>query len=350
MKKRNRLTKISISLLIVLFILLLLVACDDSSELKYSVNDDGETCTITGIGKNKIDDLVIPEEIDGYTVVAIADNAFMDCNFKTVTLPKTLKQIGKSAFESCLSLEIINIPSKVTEIQERTFYGCTNLIFIKFPEGLTDIKDFAFRYCEHLESVEFPSTLINIGMGAFMDCTNLLEINLPEGLKKIDGYGFGFCYSLTEVYIPASVETLYAPFACCPCLKYINVDTFNEHFISIDGVLYDNTLRTLIQYPGGKTDPHFAMSANVRYINLWAFSGNGYLQSIDIPNNVQIINTEFLMYCPNVDTINYKGTISEWVSFEKRKNWNSSWLEYGYNYTIYCTDGQISKDGTVTYN
>ena len=113
---------------------------------------------------------------------------------------------------------------------------------------------------------------------------------------------------------------------------------------------HNNTLRTLIQYPGGKTDPHFAMSANVRYINLWAFSGNGYLQSIDIPNNVQIINTEFLMYCPNVDTINYKGTISEWVSFEKRKNWNSYWLEYGYNYTIYCTDGQISKDGTVTYN
>ncbi len=350
MKKINRLIKICASFLMVLSILLLLVACDDSSELKYSVNDDGKTCTITGIGLTIDKDLIIPKEIDGYSIVAIADNAFMNCDFKTVSLPESITQIGKSAFEGCLLLESINIPQNVTAIQERTFYGCTNLKEIKFPEGLTDIKDFAFRNCWSLLSVEFPSTLINIGMGAFMECTYLPEIDLPEGLKKIDGFGFGYCYSLTEVYIPASVETLNLPFVCCCYLKNINVDVDNKYYVSVDGVLYDNTLQILKQYPGGKTEISFTIPANVKYIDKWAFSLNHNLQSIDIPNNVKLINAQFMVECPNLNTINYNDTILRWHTIDKRDGWDSYWQDYGYEYTIYCTDGTITRDGTVTYN
>ena len=44
--------------------------------LSYSVNADGETCTITGIGGYKSSTLIIPESIDGYTVTIIGADAF----------------------------------------------------------------------------------------------------------------------------------------------------------------------------------------------------------------------------------------------------------------------------------
>ena len=350
MKKRNYWIKIFASFLIVLSILLLFVACDNTNGLQYSVNDDSETCTITGIRGKQDEELVIPEKIDGYTVVAIADEAFAKCNFKTVVLPDSITQIGKSAFEGCSLLENINIPQQVTEIQERTFYECNNLKTIKFPEGITDIQNFAFWYCEKLESIEFPSTLINIGQGAFFYCKLLTEIDLPEGLKKIDGFGFGYCHSLTEVFIPASVETLNIPFASCYCLENINVDVDNKYYISVDGILYDKTLDVLYQYPGGKTETEFTIPASVTYIQTWAFSLNHNLRSIDIPSSVTLINAQFVMDCPNLNTINYSGTILRWNAIKKRDEWNIYWQNYDLDYTIYCTDGQISKDGTVTYN
>ncbi len=339
-------------ILILTLITLLFSSCEDlnSSKLEFEINVDGATCTITGIRNFRGEDLVISEEIDGYGVVAIADNAFMNCDFKTVSLPDTITQIGKSAFEGCSLLESINIPQQVTEIQERTFYECSNLKEIKFPEGLTDIKDFAFWYCESLASVDFPSTLINIGQGAFMHCIYLPEIDLPKDLKKIDGFGFGYCYSLTEVDIPASVETLNLPFVCCYYLENINVDANNKYYISVDGVLYDKTMKVLYQYPGGKRETEFTIPAGVTYIQAWAFSLNHNLKSIDIPSSVKLMNSQIAVECPNLNTINYNGTILRWNAIQKRDGWDSFWQEYGYDYTIYCTDGQIAKDGTVTYN
>ena len=47
--------------------------------LSYSVNLDGKTCTITGIGDHSNTELTIPSEIDGYTVTGIGEVAFFDC-------------------------------------------------------------------------------------------------------------------------------------------------------------------------------------------------------------------------------------------------------------------------------
>lgn len=54
---------------------------------------------------------VIPENIDGYKVTGIADNAFSCCTGLTeITIPESVEIIGSSAFANCrnLSLAIIN--------------------------------------------------------------------------------------------------------------------------------------------------------------------------------------------------------------------------------------------------
>ena len=43
-------------------------------------------------------------------------------------------------------------------------------------------------------------------------------------------------------------------FTRCAALERIEVDPENEYFTSIDGVLFDKEVKTVIAYPGGKAD------------------------------------------------------------------------------------------------
>jgi len=62
-------------------------------------------------------ELNIRDEIDGYKIIGINENAFAECtNLKKVTLPDTITTMGAGAFTGCTSLESINVPAGLTEI------------------------------------------------------------------------------------------------------------------------------------------------------------------------------------------------------------------------------------------
>ena len=53
--------------------------------------------------------LVIPQEIEGYTVVAVGDSAFENnTTLTSIDLPDTIEVIGKRAFANCTSLSEMN--------------------------------------------------------------------------------------------------------------------------------------------------------------------------------------------------------------------------------------------------
>ena len=70
-----------------------------------------------------------------------------------------------------------------------------------------------------------------------------------------------------------------------------------------------------------------------------AFENYSSLTSIKIPNSVTTIGDDAFLYCSRLTSINYNGTKAQWNAISKGSEWN--W-ETG-NYTIYCTDGNISK-------
>ena len=92
--------------------------------LKYTVNADGESVTVSGTsGKPK--QLTIESSIsDGngksYTVTKIGMGAF-NSTLEEVTLPPTLDEIEDSAFFKCSSLTEITIPEGVTKIWHKCF-------------------------------------------------------------------------------------------------------------------------------------------------------------------------------------------------------------------------------------
>ncbi len=115
----------------------------DKSEVKdFEYKLDGDNAVITGyIGENK--DVVIPSEIDGHTVTAIAGS--LD---NTAT--------GKGAFENNDTITSVVIPDGVTSIGDTAFLNCTALESVSIPDSVKEIKGAAFLYCDSLKNVELP--------------------------------------------------------------------------------------------------------------------------------------------------------------------------------------------------
>ena len=103
------------------------------SEFQYTLQNG--MAVITGYtGTEKI--LEIPTALDGYTVFAIGDRAFMNnTRLSSVTLPKTVTQIGWFAFSGCIALEEIYIPSTVESISYGAFQNCPSALSIACHSG-----------------------------------------------------------------------------------------------------------------------------------------------------------------------------------------------------------------------
>ena len=69
----------------------------------------------------------------------------------------------------------------------------------------------------------------------------------------------------------------------------ITVSSSNTHYKTIDGVLFDSSGATLIQYNSGNTRSSYAVPTSVTTIVNPAFMGASHLNSITIPASVETI-------------------------------------------------------------
>lgn len=279
-------------------------------------------------------------------ITFIGDSAFKSCHaLEELIIPNSVLSIGKQAFDNCQSVKKFIIPDGVKTIKEKTFHACLSLKSVTLPEGITHIDNAAFANCYELEEIEIPSTVEVIGKQAFTTCKSLSTIVIPEGVREIREAAFIECYALTEITFPASLERLDAEvFRSNTALKSINVASNNAAYTSIDGVLYNKNLTELIAYPGGKTDKTFSVLEGVAVMSNAVFAYNENLDTLNIPASVHTIN-DFFLYESSIKTINYGGTVADWNKIKKVGG-----LDFGeFFQMINCTDGQISKDGTITY-
>ena len=127
-----------IALLMVIATLLTFTACGGSNltpseGLEYQLNDDGVSCSVTGIGSCTDTKIVIAGSYEGLPVTEIADDAFSSCTEITdVVIPDGVTRIGVSAFSYCTNLTTITVPRSVTEIEAGTCRDCPNLTTIEY--------------------------------------------------------------------------------------------------------------------------------------------------------------------------------------------------------------------------
>ncbi len=111
--------------------------------------------------------LVIPDQIDGYTVSEIGVSAFKgNTNIQSIQFPKSLKTIGASAFANCTALKQVTIPGNVA-MGTSVFSGCTSLASAKIESGKVVINKWTFSDCKALTTITIPATVTSIYDYAF---------------------------------------------------------------------------------------------------------------------------------------------------------------------------------------
>lgn len=141
-------------------------------------------------------------------VTNVKNGAFYGCDGLIDLKADSVINIGGTAFSDCTSLVNIELGNNLISIGENAFYGCDSLINIKIPNGVTKIPCMAFGHCDKLLSVELPNSVTNIGDSAFSNCKSLININIPNSVTSIDGWAFSGCRELTILMLPASITKI----------------------------------------------------------------------------------------------------------------------------------------------
>ena len=276
------------------------------------------------------------------SVTSIGEGAFLNCqNLEELILPNSIESFSLKTISSCHRLKRIYLLTNIKELTDLDIKGCEALnrfyvdatnpnfssaddvIFNKdkttlvryppnkagdsytIPESVLIIGDYAFGNCENLTKIKLPRGLKYISEGAFEGCRKLESINIPDKVEVIRYHVFSGCYNLREITIPRSVKRIESfVFDSCRSLTSINVDEYNLHYKSADGVIYSKNNETLVRYPPGKTGATFDIPAGVTTINESAFKNCMNLTRITIPNSVKTIQSLAFSYCNNLQEIN----------------------------------------------
>ena len=255
------------------------------AQVNYAVV--GDTACVTN-SPNASGNIVISSSYDGYPVTSIADVAFYNCTQLTgVTIPGSVAIIGEAAFWSCSSLSTVTIPNSVTSIGSGAFNSCIRMTNVQIPNGVTNIGESAFWSCSSMTMAAIPGTVTSIGNNAFFGCTGMTNVIISNGVGSIGNNAFNDCTNLTSVTIPTSVTNIGAgPFEYCTSLTNISVNVANPDYLSLNGILFDKSQSSLIQYPVGARAGTYNISHNVTSIGQFAFYGCSSLANVTIPDSV----------------------------------------------------------------
>ena len=279
------------------------------------------------------------------------DTSITDC----IIHPNT-KFINASAFENCKYLTDIILPNSIVGIDSFAFYGCSSLRSVVVPEGVTSIREHTFSGCA-LDIIVLPNSLNEIYMNAFPSvdfiCYNGSKYQWDDIYKHYYGsYVFDNCaFCFNNVALPPSNVTI-------EMLEYslnddnasytitgFNLDNFPWYpvYLILPSTYSGLPVTNVAGYFGELTN--IFISYGITAIGDGDFMFSGELESVYIPNTVTYIGEKPFSYSPSLTCIVFGGRISEWFEIEKATDWD----EGSNSYIIYCTDGQISKDGTITY-
>jgi PKD repeat protein len=128
--------------------------------------------TITGyIGP--AGDLVIPGEIDGLPVTAIAKNAFAGSSLTSVVVPDSVTSIGAGAFNNCDDLISLDMGNAYNIIQNG-LRNCPSLETLTLGSNFNKINTYGIRDCPALNAMIFEGNAPTLSGGWNYNCPNIV--------------------------------------------------------------------------------------------------------------------------------------------------------------------------------
>ncbi len=175
---------------------------------------------------------------------------------------------------------------------------------------VTAIGPAAFFGQKSLTVVEVPEGIQTIGQGAFSDTLALRTVLLPESLRSIDTLAFSECWSLKLLYLPSGVQTLGEnALLSHGVLEAVHVSPENPWLCSVNGVLFDKAMTTLLTYPSGRANARYTVPEGVRSIGDHAFQRSENLQQVILPDTVEAIGASSFFMCQNLRYMQVPGSV-----------------------------------------
>ncbi len=282
------------------------------NNIEYLIKNDSTAIVIAGTDDEAVS-VTIPETVNGAAVTEIAAGAFSNkTNLISVSLPNSLKKIGKRAFYECTGLIGVSVRDNVEIIDDEAFYNCTSLTNITMPKELTEIGESAFEECENLTKVTIPDKVLNISDNAFRSCGSLKELTISDSVETIGVEAFGYCHNLSLITLGSSIKTIgNSAFHSYNGNRNVYISNI-EAWCNIDfesassNPLYDDYGEL---YLNGELAENVVIPESVTHIKPYAFYGCSSLKNIALHEKIESIGEYSFYYCNNLVQINLPNSI-----------------------------------------
>ena len=260
-----------------------------------------------------------------------------------VSIPTSVKHIGKEAFLGHTELVKVEIPGYVEDIDYNAFSGCTSLERISIPDTVTAIGNGAFSGCSNLKSVKLGKKVRKLGTGVFADCHMLSSMSISiynEDLSYEDGVVYSKDKTIVYAMLPGYDGAVYRMPSTVKTIK-------NNAFWgcrNLERVYFGSNVTSIPDYgfTGCTSLEKVSFPYSLRRIGIKAFADCINLGETEIPMSVESIHQSAFDGCPKLKIIAEAGSAAAEYEAQRDKSnvANKEYQDVGAE-----TEGEAGKDG-----
>ena len=297
-----------ISVLSLLMLVLCIPALAESTDWNYDANY-AILRGYDGAGGN----VVVPAEIDGFTVDVIGINVFKGDTITSLTLPETVLELRSNAVASCEKLTSVTLPQSLVVINRMNFFSCNALSEVTIPASVRYIGDTSFRFCDALRKITFEGVCPAIDMDCFSVLPDDAVAYVPD--DQLEAYTAAFENAGSTVSVQPSGKNA--------------VLVENNGYVE-DEFDFDASTGTITSYNGYATYlaiPETIGGAPVKAIGPEAFARHSYLAFLELPEGLESIGDSAFYNCETLGRVRFPSTLKTIGSNAFYNAYKSSVLE-----------------------
>ena len=206
---------------------------------------------------------------------------------RTVNLPEyekdlPIKVIAPYAFASLYDMHRITLSENLEVIETHGFFE-SSISQIEFAKdgNLTTIETEAFYFVHHLSDIVLPDSVEIVEDFGFFIITDLSYVSIGKNVKSIGDNAF--VPFLTSLHNMGDFD-------------WIDVHPDNAHFTSVDGVLYDKAMTTLVLYPTQRTKSEFILPDSITTVETTALDFQEHLEVLVLGKQVEKLPDELNLF------------------------------------------------------
>ena len=298
--------------LILVLSLLMLVLCIPALAESTDWNYDANYAILRGYD-GAGGDVVVPAEIDGFTVDVIGVGVFKGDTITSLTMPETVLELRSNAVSSCEKLASVTLPQSLVVINRMNFFSCNALSEVTIPAGVRYIGDTSFRFCDALRKITFEGVCPAIDMDCFSVLPEDAVAYVPD--DQLEAYTAAFENAGSTVSVQPSGKNA--------------VVVENNGYVESE-FDFDASTGTITSYNGYATYlaiPETIGGAPVKAIGPEAFASHTYLAFLELPEGLETIGDSAFYNCETLGRVKFPSTLKTIGSNAFYNAYKSSVLE-----------------------